>query len=52
MSKSNIRKSKSDKSTLRKIERAIKNGWQPGLRPADFYRGSARNRREAAGRVI
>lgn len=51
MSKSNLRKSKTDRSTLRRVERAVRAGWEPGLRPSDFYRGSARTRL-GAGRNV
>jgi hypothetical protein len=50
--KSSRRRSKCDQSTLRRVDLIIRRGWKPGLRPSDFYRGSARNRREAAGRAI
>jgi hypothetical protein len=50
--KSSRRFSKASAGTRRRVEIILRNGWQPGLRPSDFYRGSARNRREAAGRVI
>jgi len=38
-------------SGRRKIERAIRNGWQPGLPPSDFYRRKKRrtSRQGAAG---
>ena len=43
--------SRASGSTRRRIDLIIRRGWKPGLRPSDFYRGSSRNRREAAGRA-
>jgi hypothetical protein len=51
MSKSFLRKSKTNRSTLRRIEIAIRRGWHPGQRAADYYlsaRRSRHSRQEAA----
>jgi len=45
--KTNFRRSKTNRSTLRRIDQIIRRGWRPGLRPSDFYRGSRRHRMEA-----
>jgi hypothetical protein len=50
--KTNFRHSKTDRSTLRRIDLIIRRGWRPGLRPALFYRGNRRSRQGAAGRAI
>jgi hypothetical protein len=49
--KSSQRFSKASGSTLRRIDQIIRRGWRPGLRPSDFYRGSARSRR-GSGRNV
>ena len=46
--KSALRFSKASGSTHRRIERIIRNGWIPGLRPSDFYRGTSRTVRGRA----
>jgi len=45
--KSALRFSKASRSTRRRVDLIIRRGWQPGLRPSDFYRGSRRPRVEA-----
>lgn len=49
--KSSLRFSKASRSTIRRVELVVRRGWHPGLQPADFYRGSARSRREAGLRA-
>ena len=46
--KTSLRESHGGRSTLRKIEAALRKGWRPGLgRVGDFARG--KHRRQAAG---
>jgi len=46
-----FRRSKTDRSTLRRIEVIIRRSWRPGMLPSHFYRGNRRSRTEAATNV-
>ena len=49
--KTNFRRSKTDRSTLRRVDLLIRRGWQPGRKVSDYYRGNRRHRTGAGRRA-